>query len=392
MKILIGAFIILTLLIGLAHAADAVRYTCPMHPQIISDIPGQCPICGMELVAISPKHVHSPQAEKSDGKPALALSSEAIQKMGVRTEKAAKTALGGGLRTTGIIIANERARHDIYSQLEGRVETLAISAEGDLVRKGDVFYTLYSPELLALQNDYLASRKAGYNDLAASARKRMKLLGVDDRVLEMLAKNGKTLENVPFYAPANGIVNRLSIRKGQYLMANSEIAQIQDLSSIWVEAAISEKDMSVIKEGDQARIMLGGSSSEREATIDYIYPAITPETRTGKARLVVDNADYLLKPGGYVTIILAVHTREMLTVPSSALLRDSTGAHVIVALGNGRFQTREVEAGKTWKGRTEIMEGLTEGEEIVINGQFLIDSESSLRESLQNMSGEHVHE
>ncbi len=215
----------------------------------------------------------------------------------------------------------------------------------------------------------------------------MKLLGVDDKALETIAKTGKAYDSVPFYIPTDGILNRLEIRKGHYLMVNAEIGHIQDLSTVWVEAAIPEKDLNTIKEGDRAKVTVSGSSADLEAAVDYIYPTITPETRTGKARLLVDNPDYLLKPSGYATVIFAGGASERVSVPSSAVLRDTSGSHVILAMGNGKFQARPVQTGFTAEGRTEITEGLSEGEEVVVNGQFLIDSESNLRESLNKISG-----
>lgn len=416
-----------------AHAAEAEilseiqnaqqSYTCPMHPHVISDEPGQCLICGMDLVAT--EHDHNRQdksdrkvlywydpmvpgkkfdkpgkspfmdmelvpkyADETDGDASVvSVSAGHLQKMGVRTEKAEESLLGGGIRATGIITENERTRWDIFSQVEGRVDDLKYSAPGDRVKKGDLFYTLYSPELLALQNDYIAAVKAGYDNLAASAKKRMELLGVDGKVLSRLEKTGKAYDSVPFYIPSDGILNRLEIRKGHYVMVNAEIGHIQDLSTVWVEVAIPEKDLGLIKEGDHARITIAGSSAELEATVDYIYPSITPETRTGRIRLVVANPDYLLKPAGYAIVIFADGKQKTLTIPNSAILRDSRGEHVIISLGGGKFQAREVKTGRSSEGRTEIIHGLSHEEEIVTNGQFLIDSESNLRESLQKLSG-----
>ncbi len=322
--------------ISVAHAeeAAAVKYTCPMHPQIISDTPGKCPICGMDLVQIAtsgvshaheekmnvsgstvapdqkdrkilywydpmvpekrfdkpgkspfmdmelvPKYADEAQSDTS-GKPVISINADTVQKMGVRTEKVTKGSFAKTIRATAIVMENERSRWDLFSQVEGRVEDLRYSAVGDRVKKGDVFYYLYSPELLSLQNDFVAARKAGLQDLAQAAKKRMKLLGVDDKVIGDLSKSGKAFEKVPFYIPADGILARLEIRNGHYLKMNDEIGHIQDLSTVWLEAAVPEKDLSSIKEGDTAQIAVG--LQKYDSKVDYIYPTIDAETRTGK--------------------------------------------------------------------------------------------------------------
>lgn len=424
--------------ISVAHAekAAAVKYTCPMHPQIISDTPGKCPICGMDLVQIVasggsheeksdvratatdqkdrkvlywydpmvpdkrfdkpgkspfmdmelvPKYADEIKSDAS-GKPVISINADTVQRMGVRTEKATEGTFAQSLRATAIVMENERSRVDLFSQIEGRVEDLRYSAVGDRVKKGDLFYSLYSPELLSLQNDFIAARKSGLQDLAQAAKKRMKLLGVDDKVIADLSKSGKAFEKVPFYIPADGILARLEIRKGHYLKMNDEIGHIQDLSTVWLEAAVPEKDMGTIKEGDTAEIAVG--SQKYDGKVDYIYPTIDTEARTGKVRLIVDNKDGTLRPASYATVTFATGAAmEQVTIPSEAILRNSEGEHVIVALGNGKFQARSIKTGGVSAGRTEIVSGLQEGEDVVVSAQFLIDSESSLQESLGKLSG-----
>jgi membrane fusion protein, copper/silver efflux system len=427
--------------ISVAHAeeAAAVKYTCPMHPQIISDTPGKCPICGMDLVQIPTSggsHIHEEKSEssssitddgkdrkilywydpmvpekrfnkpgkspfmdmelvpkyadevKSDasGKPVITINADTVQKMGVRTEKATKGSFAQSIRATAIVMENERSRLDLFSQVEGRVENLRYSAVGDPVKKGDLFYSLYSPELLSLQNDFIAARKAGLQDLAQAAKKRMKLLGVDDRVLADLSKSGKAFERVPFYIPTDGVLAELNIRNGYYLKANDQVGRIQDLSTVWLEAAVPEKDLASIKGGDIAEITVG--LQKYEGKIDYIYPTIDNEARIGKVRIIVENKDGLLRPASYASVTFASGIMtEQVTIPSEAILRNSEGEHVIVALGNGKFQARSIKTGGTNAGRTEIISGLNEGDEVVISAQFLIDSESSLQESLGKLSG-----
>ena len=374
-----------------AYAAEAaaIKYTCAMHPQIISDSPGKCPICGMDLVPMAGGHNHdlnNAPVEHPGAAPVVEINPETIQKMGVRIENVAKEKIGQGIRATGIVMENERTRHDLYSQVEGRIGDLKYGAIGDPVKKGDVFYTLYSPDLISLQNDYLAARKAGLKDMVSASRERMKQLGVDDRVLAELNKKGTIFEKVPFYVPADGVLAKMEMHNGHYMKVGDELARIQDLSTVWVEAAVAENAIGSIHAGDAATVT--SDARTYDAKVDYIYPTINAESRTGKVRLLVDNKDGEQRPAAYVTVNFAgAVAPEQLTLPSEAILMSGDGKHVIMALGDGKFQARNVTTGSVTNGRTEILSGLREGEPVAVSAQFLIDSESSLRESLHKMTG-----
>lgn len=363
----------------------------PMMPEKQFDKAGKSPFMDMDLVPKYADEIDGSNDVAAGEKPIISINAENMQKMGVRTEKVKKSALGQAIRATGIIMENERSRQEIFSQVEGRVTSLKASAVGDVVKKGEAFYSLYSPELLALQNDYIAALSGGIKDMAAAARKRLKLLGVGETVLNNIAKTRKVYDEVPFFIPTDGVLTKLEIRNGRYIKAGDEIAVVQNLSKVWVEAAVAAGDLSAIKQGDNASINFAGNQTPYNAKVDYIYPTITPETRMGKVRLVVDNKDGSLRPAGYATVNFAAtsaNSIEKITVPSEAILRSSVGEHVIVALDGGKFQSRIVKTGASSAGKTEILEGLNEGETVVTSAQFLIDSESNLRETTKKIAGE----
>ena len=205
--------------------------------------------------------------------------------------------------------------------------------------------------------------------------------------------SGTVAATTPFYAERDGVVSMLSVRKGAFIKSGESIATIADYREVWVIASIAEQDMPLIKGGAPASLAFRNApSADRAAVIDYVYPTVDPKTRTGQARIVLDNRDGALRPGAYADISFEIEARPRLAAPSEAILRDARGAHVVMAMGEGRFMSIPVKTGAVAGGMTEILSGLAPGDAIVVSGQFLIDSESSLRESLRKMTPPSGHQ
>jgi Cu(I)/Ag(I) efflux system membrane fusion protein len=352
-----------------------------MHPHYISTDPnGSCPICGMDLVPVSADS----GAAQGDG--SIAVASEMIQTMGIRTAEAQVTDFGETLRAFGVVETNERLENVAASRLEGWIENLTVRAEGDTVRPGALLYRVYSPDLIAAQKDYLNSLEIGNENRIAAVRQRLRSLGMQNAPIERLLQNRKVIERVPVYAEAGGTVAELQVREGDYIKPGTPILRLQSYSGVWVMASIPETDLPLIDTGLQVRLNFPSApEAPAEGVVDYIYPTIDPKTRTARVRIEVDNAAGYLRPGAYADISMNLGGEMRLSVPTEAILRDSRGGHVIVALGDGRFAGRTVRTGVSANGRTEILAGLTPGEQVVASGQFMLDSEVNLREGLSRL-------
>ncbi|MCH2546520.1 MAG: efflux RND transporter periplasmic adaptor subunit [Alphaproteobacteria bacterium] len=356
------------------------QYTCPMHPHYLSDHEGTCPICGMDLVP-----VYEESNSEGNASGAVTISPETIQTMGVRTAKAEKASFGTEIRAVGIVASDKRAQQELTTRVEGWIEDLKIEAVGDVVAKGDVLYHLYSPELISAQKDYISALSTGITGRITATRKRLEFMGVQPSVLATITKQRKALENLPFTADAAGTVSQIMVREGSYIKSGEMIAQIEDYSNVWVEASVAEKDMAFIAADAEAKVRFPNLNNKTiMAIVDYIYPTIDATTRIGKIRLLLPNEGDI-RPGMYADVVFETKSEQRLSIPTEAILHDADGEHVIVALGNGRFAPRDIEIGIAGGGRTEVLSGLKEGENIVVSSQFLIDSESSLRESLNKM-------
>ena len=354
----------------------AQTYTCPMHPHYISTDPdGTCPICGMDLVPVT-----SGTAQDN----AVSVSPDMIQTMGIRTSPVTAYNFNNSLRAYGTVEPNTRLESMAASRLEGWISGLTVRAEGDVVRRGQRLYFIYAPDLIAAQKDYLASLRIGNTRRIEAVTQRLKSVGLQDSLIERLTETQELIERVPVYSEGYGVVTELMVRDGDYLVPGDPVFRLQRYDKVWVIASIPESDLSNMSEGLTATLDFETLPNDPvQGRVDYIYPTINAETRTARVRIGLDNYDGKLKPGAYADIRFErdndEKTTSALAVPSQAILRDSRGSHVILALGDGRFEPKAVRTGRNANGRVEILSGLSAGDVIVSSGQFMLDSEASLR-------------
>lgn len=374
---------------ALEHAQKHLdtQYQCPMHPQIVRDAPGTCPICGMTLVPIK---AAGPAAEAS-GRPAVVLSGVVTQNLGVRTEKVERGTLWKAIRTLGRVAYDETRLAHVHPRANGWVERLAVRAEGDEVKRGQVMGYLYAPSILSAQVDFLvALRQYGksHPDKADKARNLLRLLDVPDTVIKEIERQGETLHSIPMLAPITGVVTKLGVRDGMYVEPGTEMVTIADLASVWVLVDVFEQQLDWLKPGQPAEIRVPAHPGQVwKGEVEYLYPDLDPQSRTLRARLRFPNPDGLLKPNMFADVLIKGGPKaDVLHISRDALIVTGERETVITALGEGRFQPVDVTAGMQRGGRVEILQGLAEGDEVVVSGQFLIDSESSLQASLRRLA------
>ena len=372
-------------------------YHCPMHPQIIQDHPGTCPICGMELVSMDAA-THG--GEALDSHATIRIDAERQQLIGLRTEKVVEGPVGGELRASGRVAVDETRVRKVNVKVDGYVERLFVDFVGKPVAKGQPLFTIYSPELLAAQNEYLLAlrtrkslegsaelRRSG-EELAASARRRLALWDIPASVLDTLERTGQPTKTLTIASPVSGVVTAKGIVEGSRLTAADIPFEITDLSSVWVLVDVYETELARVRVGTPAELTVpsapGRSFLGRVAFVD---PVMDPRTRTAKARLEFPNPGGALKPEMFGEVLLRSQARRGMVVSLDAVLDTGTTKVVFVALGDGKFEPREVAVGATTGEKVEITSGLRPGDEVVVRAAFLVDSESRLKAALAQMGG-----
>lgn len=373
---------VIIILIFVPLHAEETKYTCPMHPHYISETMGSCPICGMDLVPIQ---IES-RDEESGKETVMSLSSHLVQTTGLRREVVEMASFGRLIRSFGEVVANKRLQTDISLRTEGWVEELIVNAPGDKVEVGDILFRLYSPDLVSAQQDYISALNRGDKERIAITKNRLSSLGVQTSAIKLIAEKRKILHAVPYFASRGGRIENLRIRQGSYLRPGDIALRIQSYDTVWVDVSLAEQDISFVNTSSQVRVAFPSLTQHMDLVpIDYISPTVDPKTRTAELRLLVENTNGNIRPGAYADVEISTDIRSRLSIPYESVLQNKQGSYVIVEVEKGSFQAREVVLGMKNKGRIEVQSGLKEGETIVTSGQFLIDSESSLRESFHKM-------
>jgi len=375
-----------------APTATKQLYTCGMHPQVIQDHPGNCPICGMKLTPIHKTDATGTNGESASS--AIQVDPVTRQNMNLRTTEITRGPLRKTIRTVGTIDYNETALADVTTKFKGWIEKLDADATGQLVHRGEPLFSVYSPELYSAQVEYLLAANPAYtNDSGAAmlretAANKLKFYDVSAAQIAELEKTREPRKTLQFLSPMDGFVTEKVAVQGQMVEAGMKLYRLADLGIVWIYAQIYEQDLAYIRLGQEATVKIA-SLPDREfrGRVTFVYPNLDDKTRTAKVRLEFENPGYFLKPGMFVSVqITSELTDSAVLVPDSAVLRSGQKNTVFIALAGGKFDARKVVLGSEGEyGMFQVLSGLQEGDRVVSSGQFMLDSESQLNEAIQKM-------
>ena len=415
-------------------AEKPTLWVCPMHPEIVRHQPGQCPICGMDLVGKSDgaaaagerkvlfyrnpmdPAVTSPVPAKDEmgmdyvpvyadeaagaapgGLAAVDLDPQGRRMSGVVVAEARAGSLARVVRTVGSVVADERRARRLEARFSGWVEVLAADFVGRYVRAGETVAEVYSPELVAAQQEFLLAREKGQHfiassipevrrggqDLVDASRRRLEVFGLPDEFLADLEREGKPRRRVALVAPISGYVVSKGVLQGQMVTPGQEIVTLSDLSGIWVEASVYEADAAQVRPGQTARLSLSYEpAAVREGKVAYIFPDLDPATRTLRVRFDVANRDLSWRPGMYTDVVLDLGEVRGIVIPDTAVLDTGERQIAFVETAPGRFEPRELAVALRREGQAVIASGLAAGDRVAVKANFLLDSESRLRAAI----------
>lgn len=362
---------------AVATAPDVAYYTCPMHPSVKQAVPGKCPICGMDLTPVT-------KAELESG--AVVVDAGRRRRLGIAVEAAAVRPMHTTLSLPAVVAWDTTRLTDVTLKVQGWVESVRVAAPGTRVRAGDVLFTLYSPDLVATQDDLLAATTQARTGIPGAqarvdaARSRLRRYGVPDARVDAVLAAGAADERLPVTAPASGTVVETTIVEGAMVSPGQTLYRIGDTSRMWVEAAVPEADVAHVRPGAAVTVRVPGRAEPLVGEVALLAPTIDATTRTARARVEVANADGALRPEQWATVEVTLDAGERLAVPEGAVIYTGPRRLVFVDTGEDRLVPREVRVGAKADGFVEIVEGLTAGEFVVTSGNFLVAADSRLRQ------------
>jgi membrane fusion protein, copper/silver efflux system len=369
----------------------------PMHPAYKSDKPGIAPDCGMELV---PKYADEDTGTKTMPVGTVKIAPDKQQLIGVRTSKVEREPLLRSVRTTGQIAADETRIGHVHVKISGYIDKVYVDSVGQLVKKGQPLFTVYSPDLVATEEEYLIAKRAekslgtsefkdvsqGGQALLRSARQRLKLWDITDEQIKQLDESGEVSRTLTFYSPVNGFVMDRKAFPQTAITPDMDLYQITDLSKVWVNADVYENEVPFVKVGQTLEMQLSYYAGKTyTGKVTYIYPTVDPVTRTVKVRMEFANPKYELKPQMFANVDLKIDYGTHILLPQEAVMDSGDKQYVFLVHDGGVFEPRSVQLGPKVEGKVVVLSGLKPGDTIVTSGNFLVDSESRLKSAMGGM-------
>jgi RND family efflux transporter MFP subunit len=367
----------------------------PMHPQYKADKPGKAPDCGMDLV---PKYAEEQAARMATG--TVTIAPDKQQLIGVRTTVVERQSLAREVRTTGQVTADESKIAHVHVKVNGFLDKVYVDSIGQSIHKGQPLFTLYSPDLVATQEEYLIAKRGekslgssqfaevsqGAQSLLRSARERLRLWDLTEKQISKLDETGEVSRTITFHSPISGIVTDRKAFPQTSVTPDTELYTVTDLATIWVNADIYEYEVPFIKIGQMAEMQLSYYPGKTwKGRVSFIYPTVDPTTRTVKVRIEFPNPNLQLKPGMFTDVQLKINYGNQVVVPQEAVLDSGKEQTVFVAGDGGQFEPRKITTGAKLDGKVVVLSGLRPGETVVTSGNFLIDSESQLKSATGDM-------
>ncbi|RFC32884.1 MAG: membrane fusion protein, Cu(I)/Ag(I) efflux system [Candidatus Nitrotoga sp. SPKER] len=396
----------ITKTLSLAEISKAGKeqiWICPMHPEIMQNHPGTCPICGMDLVPSKNSATHNHDHS-------IHIDTASIQKLGVRLASIKKTSLSQEIRTYGNVIVDGDTLYNVHTKVDGWIKKLNINSVGQQIRKGQIIYEIYSPDLITQQKEYLrfvvrrdqtlktigdisplVENPYVMDLLQELSRERTKFLYKDIGIesVQQMEDSKQPIEVVKILAGQAGIVTQINAREGNFVTPSTTLFTLADVSRIWVDITLYPDQVGRVQNGDSVTIKTP-DGQKIKTKLDFINPLA--ENNKINARVTLNNTNLHLRPGSFVDVIIHAQPHEALVLPRSSVIHTGQGDSVILSRGDGHFLPVNIETGIESGDWIEVVDGLLEGAEVAVNGQFLLDAASSLQDAAQRMQESHKHQ